>query len=721
MTALILALIASAPPEPAWPNADPAERFTPASPPTKADLDRIEANKHFTVAMFRMRQDRWAEGLQELREALVKLPTHLPALQQAARAAAQLDRRDESLDYCRRAVALDPKDVERLYIGGLLLAASGNDGEALSFLERARDVEGVQYRDPGRYVSIREALVELYDKRKSYDLLSRTLTEILELVEHPDRYELNPLEQRVLGRQRLAFYLKRAEAMRAAKKFGAAEVALKELAAREPALQKRILVDVAQIQLEDGRPTDAIKSLEEHFAFGESNVKSAIDTLEKAHAKIGSAEFIPRLDRLVRSQPNNTMLARTLAIKLFDAGEFKRAEEMLQQLASDRETIPLLIRTYVKMRNAPMLLRTLRRLLQSRPGDDDVEPVLGELERDHELLKSVAKEAMAPDGPEKLSVVDRERLLDLVGQRAYQAGLYETAAALFRKCVDISPQAREHHWRLTLSLLRAEKFEETIKAADQSLAVNADDVDVLELKASAMARLGKTADAVKMLNELAARTKTPDQTIEVKLAIAGAYQQGKDLAKAAEIYRNILDEMGQSTDAHRIRYLLSGVYSQLNENKKAEAELVKIVEANPRPTERILAGANNDLGFLWVDEGRNLDRAEQMIRSALKSEPDNPAYQDSLGWALFKRGRDQESKEMLQKAATAKSGDDPVVWDHLGDVLHRLGDRTGAAKAWKTATQLYDKGIHGTPKEKGDLLRGKAGGLLGKDWEKMAP
>ena len=82
-----------------------------------------------------------------------------------------------------------------------------------------------------------------------------------------------------------------------------------------------------------------------------------------------------------------------------------------------------------------------------------------------------------------------------------------------------------------------------------------------------------------------------------------------------------------------MRYYLSGVYSQMNDNKKAEEELLKIVDAPSRPDPRIFAGANNDLGFLWVDEGRNLDRTERVVRLALKSEPDNPAYLDSLGWA----------------------------------------------------------------------------------------
>jgi tetratricopeptide (TPR) repeat protein len=716
MAALILALAALAAPPQVWPHADPAEPFKPAKPLTKDDKERIDADKHFAVAILRINQDRWAEGLQELRDALKKNPKHLPALKRAALAAAQLDRRDEALDYCRRAVALDPKDADRLYLGGIILAATGQDAEALSFLERARDLPDLQFKNPTRYASIREALVELYDKRRAYDLLARTLDEILELVERPDRYNLGPIERRVLGRQRLAYYLKRAEALRKAKKYADAESSLRSLADREPALKKRLLVDVAQVQFEAGKPADALKTLDEHFAFGESNVTSAFETLEKAYKAIGSAEFLPRLERLAKAQPSNNGLNRLLAVKLFEAGEFKRAEETLQRLASDRETIPLLLRTYVKLRNAPMLLRTFGRLLQNRAGDEDVEPILAELVRDRDLLRLVAKEAVS-GGDGKANVADRERLLDLVAQLAYQAGQFDEAAALYRKCLEISPQAREHHWRLALALLRADKFAETIKAADAALAIAPDDVDVYELKASAMAQLGKTAEAVKMLEELAGRTKNAEQTIEVRLAIAGAYQQGKNLSKAAEIYRTILGEMGDSTEAHRIRYLLSGVYSQLNENKKAEEELLKIIDANPRPPERIYAGANNDLGYLWVDAGRNLDRAEQMIRVALRTEPDNPAYLDSLGWALFKRGRFQEAKDNLRRAATARAGDDPVVWEHLGEAHHRLGETKEALEAWRTAIRLYEKGAQGTTKEKAELLRGKVDGLHGKGWE----
>ena len=57
------------------------------------------------------------------------------------------------------------------------------------------------------------------------------------------------------------------------------------------------------------------------------------------------------------------------------------------------------------------------------------------------------------------------------------------------------------------------------------------------------------------------------------------------------------------------------------------------------------AGVNNDLGYLYADQGKNLEKAEAMIRKAVQEEPDNGAYLDSLGWVLFKRGKVKEAVE----------------------------------------------------------------------------
>ena len=48
------------------------------------------------------------------------------------------------------------------------------------------------------------------------------------------------------------------------------------------------------------------------------------------------------------------------------------------------------------------------------------------------------------------------------------------------------------------------------------------------------------------------------------------------------------------------------------------------------------AEAMNYLGYMWAEHGMKLDQAREMIEKALKAEPKNAAYLDSMAWVLFK-------------------------------------------------------------------------------------
>ena len=72
------------------------------------------------------------------------------------------------------------------------------------------------------------------------------------------------------------------------------------------------------------------------------------------------------------------------------------------------------------------------------------------------------------------------------------------------------------------------------------------------------------------------------------------------------------------------------------------------------------------------------------IERALKVDPDNPSYLDSLGWALFKQGRADEAEPHLRKAADALPTQS-VIQDHFGDVLARRGKFAEAIGAWERA------------------------------------
>ena len=96
------------------------------------------------------------------------------------------------------------------------------------------------------------------------------------------------------------------------------------------------------------------------------------------------------------------------------------------------------------------------------------------------------------------------------------------------------------------------------------------------------------------------------------------------------------------------------------------------------------APALNSLGYTLAERGERLPEAVSFIERALKVEPDNPSYLDSLGWALFKQGRAEEAEPYLRKAADALPSQS-VIHDHYGDVLLRRGKLREAIGAWERA------------------------------------
>ena len=60
-------------------------------------------------------------------------------------------------------------------------------------------------------------------------------------------------------------------------------------------------------------------------------------------------------------------------------------------------------------------------------------------------------------------------------------------------------------------------------------------------------------------------------------------------------------------------YALAGAYSRLNATDQSEQTLDQVLKIDPS-----FAGANNDLGYTWAEQGKNLPQAEAMVAKALR-------------------------------------------------------------------------------------------------------
>ena len=90
------------------------------------------------------------------------------------------------------------------------------------------------------------------------------------------------------------------------------------------------------------------------------------------------------------------------------------------------------------------------------------------------------------------------------------------------------------------------------------------------------------------------------------------------------------------------------------------------------------------LGYFLVERNQRLEEALGMIQRAVRSEPTNASFLDSLGWAYFKLGKLEEAERHLSEAAR-RNPSSVAIQEHLGDLYQKLGKTELARAAWQKA------------------------------------
>lgn len=94
----------------------------------------------------------------------------------------------------------------------------------------------------------------------------------------------------------------------------------------------------------------------------------------------------------------------------------------------------------------------------------------------------------------------------------------------------------------------------------------------------------------------------------------------------------------------------------------------------------------NNYAYSLSERGVQLERALEMVTTALDSVPDNTSYLDTKGWVYYKLGEYDKAEEFIKKALDAGS-ESAEVYDHLGDVYFRKGDKQNAVESWRKALE----------------------------------
>ena len=124
-------------------------------------------------------------------------------------------------------------------------------------------------------------------------------------------------------------------------------------------------------------------------------------------------------------------------------------------------------------------------------------------------------------------------------------------------------------------------------------------------------------------------------------------------------------------------------YERHKDFKQAESYFRQALKLAPD-----FAEALNYLGYMWAERGENLTEAREMIEKAVKQEPENAAFLDSLAWVLFKLKQPKEALEWQLKALKHAKEPDATLHDHLGDIYLALKEPQKARDQWEKALTI---------------------------------
>ncbi|HLW35698.1 MAG TPA: tetratricopeptide repeat protein [Chthoniobacterales bacterium] len=394
-------------------------------------------------------------------------------------------------------------------------------------------------------------------------------------------------------------------------------------------------------------------------ALAAGDEKKAVQALDRAAAlKTDDATFWTRLGKLYASivfktdrNPTADEIARVNGI-------FKKAAD---HAGDDSAVLKDLADYYASTQQIKEAIPLYLRLLELEPEDTNAREKLatGFLMTNQRDKAIGMLEEIIKQHPEKYQPYD---LL---------AGLFDDSARVFER------DKKKDEAKAS--------FAKAAANYEQSLIVNPERITpYVHLAELLLGPLKENEHAIKILTE--ARQHFP-RTPEIAYYLGIAQREAKHSQESVATFEEALHEAeldgGEITNA-RFFFDYGAAAEQAGLYDKAAGLFQKSIALDPANG----ADAYNYLAYMWAEHNMRLDEAEQMVKLALQSDPNNGAYIDTLGWLEYREGKFDQALVDLLRAAQKMTRDDPVVFEHIGDTFAKMNKVAQAVDAWQKALNL---------------------------------
>jgi len=331
---------------------------------------------------------------------------------------------------------------------------------------------------------------------------------------------------------------------------------------------------------------------------------------------------------------------------------FERAQQAAGSGASS-DAINLQVAQFYLLTNQLPAAKKICASLGAKPGNPQARKMLyrlheaaGEEDQAYEILKAIVKDA--PSDPEQ-----RKLLAALCEKRKE----YAEAALHLEAAIQSNGGDSSAYESLSQLLLRSEQYEKLIQLSQRGVKLFPDRLMFHVFAGIAHRMMKQWGKAISCFAaaDAQAQASAPDQ-----LNYRFYFQYGVTLERAG----------------------------RLEESAK---QFEKSIETTPKDSLEEAANTMNYLGYMWLEQNQNLDKAEELIRKANEIEPGNGAYIDSLGWLHFKKGEYQDALTQLLRARELideLKPEDAEIIDHIGRTYLKLGDKAKGIEHLRKAYEL---------------------------------
>jgi tetratricopeptide (TPR) repeat protein len=618
--------------------------------PNSADTYSAWSNYYFA-------QDNLAAAMQEMQKAIDADPSRSDSYLGMALLETRANLPDQAEANFKKAAEIAPKSMNaQLALGGFYQSRNRFPEAEQQF----RKAISTDLKDPSPRAALVRLMMAEGKRAEAETLLKETKTAL------PNNSE----GYRMLG----DFYFATGDLDKATAEYGS----LFNDHPRDPQVKKNYI----QLLILKNRLDEATKLNDPILKASPRDVDSLVyrGQIQLRQGNAGGA--VESLQDALRNDPNNAVAHYQLGIAFDQQHDDKRAESEWHEAVRLKPDMPdaqeALARVQLRRGDTEGLLQTAQQLISAKPPAADgflLRAVVEVSRQKFTDAESDLRKAM------ELAPASPAPYIQMGAMRLSQKQFGE-AEKFYQQALEKDPSSAEGLRGLMAAYIQDKQVEKALAAANEQIAKSPNNSSFYDLLGTVLFESRKDTKGAEAALRKAVELDKNNSNALVKLGKVQIAEGAADQALAT-YQQSIKDNPREVTF-----YILAGeIYeskSQWDQAKAMYQQALNIQSDNPT--------ASNNLAYLILQQGGNVDLALAMAQTARRGIPDSPNFADTLGWAYYQKGVYKSAISLFQESLrlSEKQGgaDDADVHYHLGLAYQKTNQPTLARQQLERALKI---------------------------------